>query len=138
MPPDVLDTGAPVSGSDNELHTFKQNYLVRLFKGDVRLVITFWVWGFLVASLLATLPYLLDVWGAYVLSRSDFSLEWLRFVILFAFVFGLAYMIFVWIAIWRSAGNYQGRFWGTAARIWVSLSIASFLLDLLFPTEFPG
>ena len=140
MPSISCDGGAASVGSDSHLQPSRPNYFVRLFKGDVRLVITFWVWGVLFGILVPWLPwfglelvsfyYLDEITGAYF--------SWYQAAALSLAVFVFAYLIFSWIAVWRSAGKYQGRFWGTAARVYVLLDIAAWLSELLLPTEFPG
>lgn len=92
------------------------NFLKELWRGDVPLFKTYWVFGFAVSVLLNALMILvvsvmeknpaiesvfLGLWGATTL-----------------------YGVFIAVAIWRSAGKYQGpKHWMFLARAMVVLSI---------------
>lgn len=99
----------------------KRNYFVRLFTGDIPLVVTYWVWGVLVGGLaFLSLAYIVDQnylriltlpYGELLLNLFDYT--W------------VAVGIFMWVAIWRSAGKYQGRFWGPVARLMVVVGVVT-------------
>jgi hypothetical protein len=90
------------------------NLIIRVFNGDVSLPITYWVWGglggvvFVVANALVEFNY-----AQIIIHDYGEPFIWIIFWV------GIAYAIFAWIAIWRSAGKYKGKFWGTAARVMV-------------------
>jgi hypothetical protein len=100
----------------------KDNYIVRLFKGDVSLVTTYWVFGVLIGGLAtralfgvieynySTLAVAMDGKGLVLLQ----AVQWLL----------IAYSFFILIAIWRSAGKYEGSAtWSGLARGAVILNI---------------
>lgn len=97
-------------------------FLKSLWKGDVSLWITFWVFG--VAGNFAF---------SYLAERSQVafikgfpSAYLLLFYSLTAFWAGLT--IFIWVAIWRAAGKYKGwRIWCYGARFSV---VASLVLNI--------
>ena len=81
-------------------------YVVRLWRGQVSLPVTYWVWGFLGNALTRLLILVLIL----VSNRSIV----LGFAIL---LFYLAYCVFIVVAIWRSAARYTGpRIWRDLAR----------------------
>ena len=96
----------------------RQKLVVRLFKGDVSLPITYWVFGVLINGVVLgalvnavelIYPYTDDT-GA-LLARTFY---WLI----------IACTIFMFIAIWRSAGKHRGKaIWKWLARITVVLGV---------------
>jgi hypothetical protein len=103
--------------------TKKANYLVRLFKGDIPLIITFWVFGVLVGWVIigALLSILEANYSSLAMKENGTlliqSIYWLI----------ILYSAFVLIAIWRSAGKYQGRStWAIFARGIVIVSVILF------------
>jgi hypothetical protein len=90
--------------------TNEANYFIKLFRGDIPLYITFWIYGILIGRLM----YLMS---EYIFRTNDKEL-WLIDVVT------ILYYIFIYIAIWRSANKYQGKKnWGEAAKVYVVLSI---------------
>ena len=93
------------------------NLLVRLWRGDVRLVITFWVFGVLMSAIVG-IP--LGILSATLRS------PWLVYVIAFPII------IFQSVSIWRSANKYQGQVSiMKLAKISVFLGVFFSALDLL-------
>jgi hypothetical protein len=93
--------------------TQKVNIFVRLWRGDVRLGITFWVWGFLVLLILRGLDAML------VRQLSTFT-TYLEYY--YGFIgLSIAYTIYIWVAIWRSANKSDASVGPGLAKIWVVL-----------------
>ena len=99
----------------------KATFIVRLFRGDVRLVITYWVFGSLINALINVAYTLIET------SEDLFSLY------LFFLMVHSAYVIFIYIAIWRSAGKYQGRaVWPMLAKMVVIIGSLVTVAVILF------
>ncbi len=81
------------------------NYFVKLYRGEVPLVITFWVFNIVISTIIyITLP----------------------------FIVFLIVDIFFMVALWNSAGHYQGSsIWKTLARLMIVLSVISILLAMV-------
>ena len=97
----------------------------KVFNGDERLVITFWVWGFVGSIVYGfTLGLVLVILGmASTLIISLLQLPWFAFI---------------WISIWRSAGKYKGpQHWALIAKILVGLGVVYWVYGLIFPTPMP-
>lgn len=106
---------------------------VRLFRGDVPLVWTYWIWGVLIGGvLLSGIATLIDVTYLDIIGLPYAAVAMNTF-----YVLATAYSVFLWCAIWRSAGKYQGKYWGSIARAVVVLSILVFAGQALqgFKTE---
>lgn len=98
-----------------------RNYFVRLFFGDISLVVTYWVWGVLIGgAAFAIVSFIIDQnylqivatpYGEQLVTIFDWA--W----------FGVG--IFIWIAIWNSAGKYEGKFWGGFARFMVFVAVVT-------------
>ncbi|MDJ0911795.1 MAG: hypothetical protein QNI99_21605 [Woeseiaceae bacterium] len=96
----------------------RSNYFLRLFRGDIPLVVTYWVWGILGNAVLSGISVAIESNYASVVTSTG-GLSLVRY-----FYWGaLAYAVFTWIAIWRSAGKYTGAGWGIVARVVVVLSV---------------
>ena len=98
----------------------------KVFNGDERLVITYWVWGFIGSIVYGIVTwiilYLLGFFGPLALT-----------------IVQLPWYIFIWIAIWRSAGNYKGPgFWAILAKIMVVLGILGSIYNIFNPTQIPA
>lgn len=75
------------------------NYIIKLFRGDIPLHVTFWMYGFFIGHLASFLfENLPETNNQYI---------WFLYMILFNFL--MMYHIFILIAIWRSANKYQGK-----------------------------
>ena len=100
----------------------RPNLFIRLFRGDVSLPVTYWVFGVLIGGLGSSIVtevvefnyvHLAATWFGSLLVKGVY---WCL----------LAYSVFILIAVWRSAGNYQGKqVWAGLARVVVALSFAS-------------
>lgn len=114
----------PLSESD-------RGYFGRLFAGDEPLVITYWVWGGLVGGTGFTILNALLEANYMQIAAMPFGV----FAINSFYFVAIAYSIFIWIAIWRSAGKYQGGGWGSAARVMVVLAVLAFIGQLVLSVE---
>jgi hypothetical protein len=99
----------------------KDNFIVRLFKGDVPLPITYWIFGILIGG----------VGARILLAGIEFNYSQLAmdknglFLIQSAYWIIIAYSTFILISIWRSAGKYKG------SSIWSGLAIGAVILNAL-------
>lgn len=115
--------------SENEpppLATKEPNYIVQLFRGDVPLPITYWIFG-VVISLAFRIPRgiiesnYLDIISYPLGAGLIVAFDW--------FVFG--YGLFIFVAIWRSAGKFEGnKFWAILARIIVVFNLIAIVNGL--------
>lgn len=108
------------------LATKEPNYIVQLFRGDVPLPITYWIFG-VVISLAFRIPRriiesnYLDIISYPLGAGLIVAFDW--------FVFG--YGLFIFIAIWRSAGKFEGnKFWAILARIIVVFNLIAIVNGL--------
>ncbi|WP_417347142.1 hypothetical protein [Ferrimonas sp.] len=105
----------------------KKGLIRRLFAGDVSLPVTFWLFGGLVAAVGGRLFAWTVEENTLAIVTSEYGLT---------MVTGLSwlfrgYLVFILIAIWRSAGNYTGSTsWTVLARIVVLMNAVS-LADVL-------
>ncbi len=101
----------------------------RLWRGEVRLVMTYWVYGligFFVYSVVAgALIGFLFLW-------SDISNETLANLAPFSII---PYDVFFFFAIWRSASNYEGPvIWSVLAKASVVIGIIVTIGELILAT----
>lgn len=109
----------------------KAPFVVRLFRGDVRLVITYWVFGSLIGALLNVAYTLIE--ANYIKVATSENL--LLLFQLFSW-FTVAYVIFIYIAIWRSAGKYQGSaVWSVLAKLMVIIGSLALVGNFLQGTN---
>ena len=88
-------------------------YLRRLWLGQIGLASTFWIWGFAGLGLLRAVDLL-----------ASQHLVWVQQHIVWYYAFmacSLAYAIFVWVAIWRSARRSKAKVGPGLAQLWVFL-----------------
>ena len=96
----------------------EKSYLTRFLDGEVPLVISYWIIG----ALIPTIIYVVDIE-----INGDTSL-----------IIGLillAYYVFAFIGTWKSAGKYIGEndppVWGYAARVMIILALLKFVVNLI-------
>jgi hypothetical protein len=93
------------------------NVLIRLWRGQVPLVRTFWIFGFTINLLLRALIIL--------------AVGVRPLLVLLSAVY-LGYLSFIYVAIWRSAGRYRGAtVWRTLARLSIVLTILGGIANVL-------
>ena len=101
------------NNTESQLIENKAGFVARLFRGDISLPITYWVFGVLIGnvafqavSAIIEFNYI-DIISTQVGLWSVTGFYWLA----------VGYGIFLLIAIWRSAGKYQGKaIWSGLAR----------------------
>lgn len=87
--------------------------LEKVWRGEIGLKITFWVWGVLVATILLG-------WSLGLLIEATEN----QFLMLLHTVFAVVVSVFAAIAVWRSAGNYKGSvLWMLLARFVCVLNV---------------
>lgn len=92
-------------------------YLRRLWRGEIPLAETYWIWGVACSLIQRVLVHVIKPPPVI-----DFML----------FPFVIAYSAFIWVAIWRSSGHYAGpRIWTQLARVAVAGGIVMVLLAIL-------
>lgn len=80
------------------------NFIVRLYRGDVSLPVTFWVFYMLIGTVVFFIP-----------------------------VVNFFYYVFSTLALWNSAGKYEGlALWRVLCQIIAGISIIAIVLGLVF------
>lgn len=103
----------------------KQNYLLRLFRGKISLPMTYWVWFLFVTFVLSVS---LEFFSAQ-LGIDPTSTQ--AFILFGSSILVMCYIIFILIAVWRSATNHEGsRFWANVAKIVVVVNIIVVLNEM--------
>ena len=104
--------------------------IARLWRGDIALWKTFWLFG-AVGGLILGLP----VFGA-MLALTDVPDDATALQFVSALGFLLVYLIWVSVGIWRAAGNYRGdRAWAVGAKLAVAvlaLNVVILAVSMLF------
>jgi len=109
------------------IETSNTNYLVKLFKGDVPLVITYWIFGVLIGGIFVRGGYAILEFNYANIAIIDGGVWFFRSA---SWVI-IAYSVFILIAIWRSAGKYNGNpTWGILARAVVIINIIIFSVNI--------
>lgn len=102
----------------------KSKFAIRLFRGEVPLVITYWVFGVLVSGVGSRIAMFFLEKNYLSIATKQGGEYW---ILAFSF-FAVALSIFILIAIWRSAGKYEGEtVWSILARL-VVVGNAAFLI----------
>lgn len=103
----------------------RSSVLVKLFKGDIPLWQTFWLFG-VAFSLIYRFLAVAIISNQHVIAGNGFAF----FIMLFGCL-GIAYQIFIWIAIWNSASKYRGNtLWAILAKVAVAVSILFALFEM--------
>lgn len=106
----------------------KTGFIARLFRGEVSLPITYWVFGVLIGNV--AFPIILKIIEFNFLEVTSSHVgTWS--VLGFSSV-AIGYSIFMLIAIWRSASKYQGRaIWAGLARVAVVLGTLALIVNFI-------
>jgi hypothetical protein len=95
--------------------------LKKVWRGEIGLVVTYWLWGVLVANIL-----LGRVLGFIVDAVEN------EFLSLLHLVFVIAVNVFATVAIWHSAANYKGQaVWAVLARLTAVVNVLVLVLAAL-------
>jgi hypothetical protein len=108
------------------------NFIVRLFKGDVSLPVTYWVFGVLIGGVGTRILF-----AAIESNYSQLAMD-KNGLLLVQSVYWLviAYTAFILISIWQSAGKYEGiSIWSGLARVAVILNAISFAANFWMTSD---
>ena len=107
-------------------------FLKALWQGEVALIKTYWLYGALGSFLLLGIPVIVfELSGVY----GTTDLATLITLFIYSLVFVPAYIIFVSVAIWRSANRYTGSvWWAGLAKLAVVVGIGRWIME--FAKEF--
>jgi hypothetical protein len=105
----------------------KDNFIVQVFKGDVSLPITYWIFGVLIGGVSARF-----ILAAIESNYSQLAMDKNGLILVESVYWGIiAYSVFILISIWRSAGKYEGSsVWSGLAR--AAVIINAFLIAVNF------
>jgi hypothetical protein len=99
--------------------------LSNLWRGELPLGVTFWVYGVGVTVVITIAHVMLASLLGVPIESTRHS------VVALVAIAGMLWRIFTWIAIWRSADNYNGpRHWRILAKVSVIISLAEWALQL--------
>lgn len=108
--------------------TRNRSFPVKLFRGDVRLSVTYWVFGVLIGGFFFAIVIEIAEHNYIDIVRSKVGAIALQV----GYWLMVVYSIFVAVAIWRSAGKYTGnQAWAILARVAVVLGGVSLLASLV-------
>ena len=97
-----------------------------LWRGHVPLVETYWLYG-VVGTLILNTPYIAE--DSYS-DADEMTMITAVFFLIYSW-FGIGYIIFICVSIWRSAGNYMGPVvWVALARVAVVINLALIVLGI--------
>jgi len=106
--------------------SFKQN-VIDFWQGKISLGLSFWVWFFLIGSILTIPSFVLT--DAYVDSLGNLGL--IAFISFF--IIQYSYLILAYVGTWRSASNYKPKkdqwSWGTIAKVYIILNLIRAVLE---------
>ena len=84
-----------------------QSYVARLWRGEVSLATTYWMWGVLFGGLIRVVSFVL-----LIVTSANVAVA-IGLIVLY-----LTYCVFIYVAIWRSSSLYGGpRIWRDLARL---------------------
>ncbi len=96
-------------------------FLGSLWRGDAGLAKTYWIYGAIGSLIFFVVPGALQA-GLWVSGSQNAALG--AFSLFYSFGFAPAYVVFISVAIWRSANTYQGNpLWAKLAKLAVVLGI---------------
>jgi hypothetical protein len=106
----------------------KSHFVVTLFRGDVSLPITYWVFGILIGNVAFQIILKVIEFNYIKIATSKLG----AWAVLGFYLLAIGYSVFMLIAIWRSAGKYQGKaVWSSLARVAVVLGTFAFVGNLI-------
>ena len=109
---------------ENVFNQKSSNYFIRLFRGEIPLPMTYWVWFFFASLvILIASSFYFDSLPIELTSKQ-------RYISLSIAIFSILYSIFILIAVWRSATNHDGsKFWANVAKIIVIINVINLSID---------
>jgi len=129
---DKIDTnnGTPMESKVSEKQSIESQagFVVRLFRGDISLPITYWVFGALIGNLGFQIIQTLIEYNYFEIMYSTAG----TWSVMGFYLLTVGYSTFMLIAIWRSAEKYKGRkIWGNLARVGVIFGIFALIGNLV-------
>jgi len=113
--------------SKSNKQTLGENFLIKLAKGNVSLVITFWLFGILGNFIFSSAYVALFTFTGTM----EISTE-LKIIYFIFFLLSIIYSTFICVAIWRSANNYKGpEIYRLLSKWYVVISIGLFIGNLV-------
>jgi hypothetical protein len=106
----------------------KPSFLIRLYRGDVSLAITYWIFCALIINILLLVISIIEI------NHEVAIIPGLNNELVEASVglFSLVYVPFILIAVWRSAGKHKGsKFWANIARGIVIINVIGFISGII-------
>jgi hypothetical protein len=102
-------------------------FIKDLWRGDVKLVFTFWVIGFVGNVLFAVYDPYFEYIGFYRVMTDE------KAVIIFVFIIiSILYRLFSTVCVWRSATKYEGRqVWAILAKMYVVLGVLGAIVEIV-------
>lgn len=107
-----------------------KSFLLRLWHGEVPLVITFWVFWLLLSNLIF-LPWIAI--GAR-LEQQNHDAYWLPLFDLLGAAIAVLYVVFFAVSVWRSASNYQSLHIHSLRSVWGGVAKAHVVLTVIWLT----
>ncbi len=102
--------------------------LKALWRGEIALVKAYWIYGVLVQLIIFGIP-------EFIMQANDYepkSLTAFAVLAVYGFVFTPVYKVFIFVAIWRSANNYEGRkIWSILAKIAIVFGIFLVVMEYM-------
>ncbi len=118
--PALADSAVPTAANTAAPEQRRAGYIVRHWRGDLSLGISYWLNGVLLGNVVG-----LAVLGLNEAIATASSLRLIAAVCLSAIVFALIVHVWTIVGVWRSAGKHRARggraFWAGAARVAVAV-----------------
>lgn len=126
-PAEDAKTEVPLPPRAEQPAAKKRNYIVRHWRGELSLPVSYWVNGFL-ATLVAVVVI------AAITASADFRDDYDPTIALLSVggIWATVFVILVWqvVGTWRSATNYQkNKFWGRVAKVMLVVGVIRSLVD---------
>lgn len=111
--------------SSNGDSTRNVNFVLKLYRGDFSLPITYWLFGGIGGVLIRLVMEIYEYNYAKITRSESIGFE---VALLLFFIIAIAYSLLMFIAIWRSAGKYKdSSLWSGLARFMVVLGVLAFI-----------
>ena len=104
------------------------DFIRALWRGEVALIKTYWIYGTLGMLLLFGIPSIIFEESGFYETEDPTLL----IVVLAHALFAVVYTIFISVAIWRSATNYMGSaWWAGLAKVAVVIGVLRFIAEIV-------
>lgn len=110
---------------ENDINNKKVNYFIRLFKGQISLPMTYWVWFLF-------LNFLITITSSFYFNSLPIEPSSIQRKIVLSIVFlTFLYSILILISVWRSATNHDdSKVWAIVAKIIVIINFINLMSEL--------